>query len=77
MTVDYTAMHCNTLHYIVEYTANTAVQTTKQGLTISNLPPRTHCSKKVLQKTNINADIVKHTVWQTKYIRDAKPQQSK
>ena len=29
MTVNYTVMHCNTLHYTVEYTA---VQTTKQDL---------------------------------------------
>ena len=37
MTVNYTAMHCNTLHYTVEYTATHCSSETKQGLTIANV----------------------------------------
>ena len=42
MTVNYTAMHCNTLHYtVVEYTATHCSLALRQ---------RTHCSKKYCRK---------------------------
>ena len=64
MTVNYTVMHYTAIHYITLWNTlqHTAVQTTEQGLTKANvirllvLRQRTHCSKKYLQKTNINAD---------------------
>ena len=64
MTVTCTVMHCSTLHYTVEYTATHCRSDKKTrpsnvaGMWSGYCPPvsRTHCSKKVMQKTNINSE---------------------
>ena len=60
MTVNYTVMHCNTLHYTVEYTVTHRSSDNKTrsnkvaGMQSGYCPPEHTAAKKVLLKTNMN-----------------------